>query len=231
MLRVNYLQELSNIKSSIINMGDKTTTSVLSAVESFITNDTEAALRSRRFEKEVDRMFSSIDEQCITTIATQQPAATDLRFLISSIKIAGEIERVADYANNIAKIVQKKFPRIEGNAVRLLAPRIKRLGNLATQMLTDAIHAYRTNDANLASQVWGQDAAVNQLNKTLLQDLVLINTTNINQQEVLADYNVTIRYIERVADRATNIAEAVFYIATGYSMRDRKEGNLTAYIC
>lgn len=222
MVRAIFLQELANIKSLVIDMGEKTTASVLSAVESFTANNAEAALRSRQLEKEVDMMYTNIDEQCIATIATQQPAAADLRLLISSIKIASEIERVADYANNIAKIVQKKFPKMERNAVESLSPRIKALGDLAAQMLADAITAYDSNDANLASQVRERDAVVNQLNKGLIKDLLATAVANPNLQEVVVEYNVAIRYIERVADRATNIAESVFYIATGYRMRDKK---------
>ncbi|BBB92673.1 phosphate-specific transport system accessory protein PhoU [Methylomusa anaerophila] len=221
-MRANYLQELSNIKRLVLDMGEKTTAAVLSAVESFTTNNADAALRSRQLEKEVDVMFTDIDEQCIKTIATQQPAATDLRFLISSIKIASEIERVADYANNIAKIVQKKFPKMERNAVESFSPQIAALGHLALQMLSDAIKAYDTNDANLASQVRERDAAVNQLNKTLLKDLLAAAVANPNLQEAVVEYHVAIRYIERVADRSTNIAEWVFYIATGYRMKDKK---------
>ncbi|MDF2568736.1 MAG: phoU 2, partial [Sporomusa sp.] len=163
-----------------------------------------------------------IDERCITTIATQQPAAVDLRFLVSTIKIANELERVADYANNIAKIVQKKFPRLDLTAVKPLSERITEIGNMAAGMLTDSIKAYECNDADLASQVRERDAVVNKLNKALLKDILEIAIANPNNQEVVLEYSVAIRYIERVADRATNIAEWVFYIATGFRMRDKK---------
>ena len=106
-----------------------------------------------------------------------------------------------------------------------LAPvsaRITKLGDMAVEMLADSIKAYELNDANLASLVRERDVEVNKLNKQLLKDILNIAIDNPGNQEVVLEYNVAIRYIERVADRATNIAEWVFYIATGYRMRDKK---------
>ncbi|WP_425061388.1 Phosphate-specific transport system accessory protein PhoU [Sporomusa carbonis] len=221
-MRANFLQELASIRTEVKEMGDKTTLSVRTAVNSFIGNNAETALRSRQYEKEVDDMYKQIDDRCIATIATQQPAAADLRFLVSSIKIANEIERVADYANNIAKIVQKKFPRMDLAALTPLSEKVKKIGDLAAGMLADAIKAYDVNDANLASQVRERDAEVNKLNKALLKDILNVAVSDPISQEAVLEYNVAIRYIERVADRATNIAELVFYTATGYRMKDKK---------
>ncbi|WP_371381555.1 phosphate signaling complex protein PhoU [Sporomusa aerivorans] len=222
MLRANFMQELTGIREAIKNMGERATLSVQMAVGSFTTNDVSCAMRSRQYEKEVDAMYKEIDDKCIVTMATQQPAAIDLRFLVSSIKIANEIERIADYANNIAKIVQKKFPGLELSSLAPVSARITKLGDMAVEMLADSIKAYELNDANLASLVRERDVEVNKLNKQLLKDILNIAIDNPGNQEVVLEYNVAIRYIERVADRATNIAEWVFYIATGYRMRDKK---------
>lgn len=221
-MRANFVQELAGIREAVKLMGEKTTLSVITAVNSFAGNNVESAMRSRQYEKEVDSMYKEIDDRCIATIATQQPAAVDLRFLVSTIKIANEIERVADYANNIAKIVQKKFPRLDLTALDPLSERVIELGNMAAGMLADSIKAYETNDADLASQVRERDAIVNKLNKALLKEILNIAMANPNNQEVVLEYNVAIRYIERVADRSTNIAEWVFYVATGFRMRDKK---------
>ncbi len=222
MLRANFLQELADIREDMKKMGEKTALSVTTAVNSFAENNVEQAILSRQCEKEVDLMYKEIDDKCIVTIATQQPAAADLRFIVSSIKIANEIERIADYANNIAKIVQKKFPNLDVVPLAPVTERITKLGELAVAMLADAIQAYESNDADLATQVRERDAEVNKLNKALLKDILTIAMASPNNQEVVLEYNVAIRYIERVADRATNIAEWVFYIATGFRMKDKK---------
>jgi phosphate transport system protein len=221
-VRANFLQELADIRESIKTMGERATLSVETAVSSFAANDVSHAAQSRQYEKEVDAMYKEIDEKCIVTMATQQPTAIDLRFLVSSIKIANEIERVADYANNIAKIVQKKFPGLDLTSLAPLADRVSKLGEMAVAMLADSIKAYELKDANLASQVRERDAEVNKLNKQLLKDILNIAVANPGNQEAVIEYNVAIRYLERVADRSTNIAEWVFYIATGYRMRDKK---------
>lgn len=99
---------------------------------------------------------------------------------------------------------------------------VTKLGELAAAMLADAIRAYALNDAELATQVRERDAEVNKLNKALIKDILAIAMTNPQNQEAVLEYNVAIRYIERVADRATNIAEGVFYIATGFNVKDKK---------
>jgi phosphate transport system protein len=222
LLRANYLQVLADIREDITKMGEKTVLSVMTAVSSFALNNVEQAQLSRQYEKEVDAMYKAIDDKCITTIATQQPAAADLRFLVSTIKIANEVERVADYANNIAKIVQKKFPKLDLASLAPVTDGVTKLGELAAAMLADAIRAYALNDAELATQVRERDAEVNKLNKALIKDILAIAMTNPQNQEAVLEYNVAIRYIERVADRATNIAEGVFYIATGFNVKDKK---------
>lgn len=224
MVRKEYLNELANIRSTIITMGEKTVASVLNATTALAERNPEMAAVSRQYEKEVDAIYAVVDETCIRTIATQQPAATDLRFLVATMKIATEVERVADYANNIAKIVQKRFPQLDVTHIVPLSPTVKSMGDLAVTMLSDAMRAYANNDPDLASEVIGQDDAVDKIRKELFVKLVSNAATDAKALEAILELHTAIRYIERVADRSTNIAEWVFYVATGYKMPDEKSG-------
>ena len=109
MERKLYSNELAGIKQLTLEMGQKTVDAVRFATQALISNDADIAGKARSLEKEVDVLYRQIDDRCIVSIATQQPMAGDLRFLVSTLKIATEIERIADYANNIAKMVQRKF--------------------------------------------------------------------------------------------------------------------------
>ena len=215
-LRKGYVAGLEKIRGEITEMGQKTVSSVEAAVKSLVTLNRSEAEASRQLEKAVDALNAVVDKTCIITIATQAPAATDVRFIVASLKIASEIERVADYANNIAKSVQKRLSADDLKPLARLMPEIEVLGNRAAQMLADAVTAFEQNDAELANSVREQDKEVNKLYKAIQARLPFITVTNPQEQAALLEINNSVRYLERVADRATNVAEWVFYIATGF---------------
>lgn len=223
-MRKQYLADLEKIRSEITEMGHKTVQSVEAAVKSLVTLNLDEAEASRQYEKIVDAMNAVIDKDCIITIATQAPAASDVRFIVSSLKIASEIERVADYANNIAKTVQKRLAADSLKPVAGLMDDIETLGMQAAAMLEEAVTAFLNNDADLASSVRAKDAEVNKIYKSLQARLPYIPLHSPEEQFALLEINNCIRYLERVADRATNVAEWVFYIATGFPAAKDKIG-------
>ncbi|MCX7779856.1 MAG: phosphate signaling complex protein PhoU [Negativicutes bacterium] len=221
-MRKGYLDELAKIRDEICDMGHKTVLSVEAAVKALTTLNAGDAQESRQYEKAVDTLNALIDKACIVTIATQAPAATDVRFLVASLKIASEIERVADYANNIAKSVQKRLLPEDVRPCLELMPEIEILGRKAAVMMTNAVEAYQKQDAELAGCVREQDAEVNKLRKAIIAKLALLNIGNAKEQAALLEINNAVRYLERVADRATNVAEWVIYIATGFPAQKKK---------
>jgi phosphate transport system protein len=216
-VRKEFEGELEVIRSMINQIGEKAASFVAAAVDCLVTLDVEAAKEIRRTEREIDELYRAVDEKCVAIIATQQPMAGDLRLLIASIKIAGEIERIADYANNIAKRVQKKLPDSElGSSHHYVSGSVKTMGEHAVTMLREALRSYQGKDTDLAETVMAKDAVVDALNKSLLNDIINNVVPHSRDQAVVLELHTAIRYIERVADRATNIAEAVFYISTGF---------------
>lgn len=221
-VRKDFEIEMARVRQVITNMGEMSTVSVRSAINALVSGNPSLADLSRQYEKEVDLLYQDMDEELVRTIATQQPLASDLRFVVASLKIATEIERIADYGNNIAKIVQRKLAVLDPEPVKKVADTVSTMGELACAMLTDAVTAYKTNDADLATQVIERDADVNALNKALFRVLAETACADLKSQEAILQVHTAIRYIERVADRSTNVAEWVFYAATGYRFKDKR---------
>ena len=223
MERKLYSNELAAIKQLTLEMGQKTAEAVRFAAQALINNDADIAGKARSLEKEVDVLYRQIDDRCIVSIATQQPMAGDLRFLVSTLKIATEIERIADYANNIAKMVQRKFSSEDMSPTESLKPAVDIMSREAVSMLTEALAAYEKNDADLAMLVPKRDALVNRLNKDLFRNILAMATVKKYANELAMDFHTAVRYIERVADRSGNIAEYVYYAVTGYRFPDNKK--------
>ena len=221
-IRKGYENEMVRVRQVITEMGEKSVASIRAAISALVSGNPEIATLSRQYEKEVDVLYQAMDEELITTIATQQPLASDLRFIVASLKIASEIERTADYGNNIAKIVQKKLTLLDPAPVKRVAETVSRMGDLAVAMLADSIKSYETNDADLANQVIERDAEVNALNRALFRVLAETVSTDAKVLETVLQVHTAIRYIERVADRSTNVAEWVFYSATGYRFKEKR---------
>ncbi len=223
MERKMYSEELAGIKRLTLDMGQKTVEAVKLAAQSLITNNQELATQARALEKEVDEMYRQIDDRCIVSIATQQPMAGDLRFLVSTLKIATEIERIADYANNIAKMVQRKFAQEDMSPIESMKASVDIMAREAVSMLREALEAYEKNDPELATLVPKRDALVNRLNKDLFRNILAMATVKQYANELAMDFHTAIRYIERVADRSGNIAEYVYYAATGFRFPDNSK--------
>ena len=223
MERKLYSEELANIKNLTLTMGQKTVDAVRFATQALVANDPDMATKARELEKEVDVLYRQVDDRCIVSIATQQPMAGDLRFLVSTLKIATEIERIADYANNIAKMVQRKFSNEDMSPTESLKPSVDIMSREALSMLMEALEAYEKNDSDLAALVPKRDALVNRLNKDLFRNILAMATVKKYANELAMDFHTAVRYIERVADRSGNIAEYVYYAVTGYRFPDNKK--------
>lgn len=223
MERKIYSEELSGIRKLTLDMGHKTVEAVKLASQALLENNVDVAAKARSLEKEVDAIYRQIDDRCVVSIAKQQPMAGDLRFLVSTIKIATEIERIADYANNIAKMVQKKFSQEDMTPIESMKPSIDIMAREAVSMLAEALQCYESNDSELAMLVPKRDALVNRLNKDLFRNILAMATVKKYTNELAMDFHTAVRYIERVADRSGNIAEYVYYAATGYRFPDSKK--------
>jgi phosphate transport system protein len=200
---------------AVLRMGYKTTEAVEKATDALVKEDTELAAEARNLEKTVDAMYYVINERCLDLLSGQQRSREEVNFLASSLKIAVELERICDYANQIAKLVQRKFSHQATEPTSSLVDVVGTMRRETVGMLQAAISAYQSLDAEAASKINASDSLVDQCNRQVFRNILCILSVNPWAQELVLDYHVAVRYIERMADRATNIAELVYYVATG----------------
>ncbi len=164
----------------------------------------------------VNDLERQVDDECVRLIATQQPVAKDLRKIISAMKISTDLERMADLAVGIAKVVR----RIEGPLCKPLID-IPLMAEKALAMMRQGLEAYSKEDMELAQNLAIQDDEVDCLYKQVVRDLLVIMTENPEHLDQGMYLTFAGRYLERFADHATNIGENVIYIATA----ERKDLN------
>jgi len=120
-------------------------------------------------------------------------------------------------------MVQKKFAQEDMSPIESMKPAVDIMAREAVSMLSEALDSYRKNDPEMAIQVPKRDALVNRLNKDLFRNILAMATVKQYANEFAMDFHTTVRYIERVADRSGNVAEYVYYAATGYRFPDNKK--------
>ena len=214
------------LQQSVIRMGNQTIAAVGKATDALIKEDAALAAEARTHEKTVDAMYQVINERCLELLAEQQRSREEVNFLATSLKIAVELERTCDYANQIAKLVQKKLVFQATDPISCLADVVTKMRKETVCMLQAAISAYHSLNSEAATKINANDCLVDQCNKQVFRDILCILSVNPWAQELVLDYHVAVRYIERMADRATNIAELVYYIASGkpFKLKPLPEG-------
>lgn len=206
-------QSLKEVKTTLLEMGEKLEVAIDKAVKSLAKLDTEMAQSVKDGDKAMDALEMRIDEQVSTLIATQQPVAKDLRKLIAALKIASDMERMADLACNIADTTlqlvasdQKLFKELED---------IPRMAAITQQMVHDGINSYIDGNVALAKSMAETDDQVDQLYESIVKELMEMMIHQQKLTEVSLRLCFVARYLERIADHATNIAESIVYIETG----------------
>ena len=212
-MELHFDQELTQLKDSLLRMSALAEQGVATALKALVARDAALAHKVDADDNQLDHLQMDIDERSIQLIALRQPKARDLRFIIVTMKIAAELERVGDQAVNIAHRAE------ELSAEPLLKPLvdIPRMAELARGMVHDALDAFVYAKPDTARAVIARDEEVDNLNRQLQRELTsFMIELPPTITRALALMNVA-RYLERVADHATNIAEEVVYL---YEARD-----------
>lgn len=211
-MRDRYVKQLKTVHDDLLRMGSRVEHSLADAMRALETWDTSLADHVIAGDKEIDAARTSIEEAVQNLLATQQPVlATDLRMLNATVSIAGELERAGDYAKGIAKRVGRclRAPELIETPGQL-----HRLGEYAQHMLNAALDSFVRLDVNLARTLAFEDERVDELEDQVSADLLNIARTNPNTLDCVINLLDVAHTLERVADRATNIAERVIFIAT-----------------
>jgi phosphate transport system protein len=209
----SYDQELELLISKISEMGKVAEEQLAKAIKALITKDSQLAVNVICSDVLVNDLQNAVDRLTVRMLAMRQPMGSDLRHIISALKIAAELERIADYAANIAKNV------MDLDHVSLEEPvgRIIRMAELASHMLKDVIGAYQETDAQKAMAVWHRDEDINQVYTDLLSQLRSYMKVDSENTDIYTSLIFTARCCERIGDHIQNIAESVYFITHGES--------------
>lgn len=210
-MRKSFESDIQHLKDELLLLGSMVEQSTLDAVEALKKRDIQASRRIYETDLKINAKRYAIEEQVMVLIATQQPMAHDLRLLASILEVAGELERMGDYAKGIATI------NLRMGEQPLLKPLVDvpRMAQIGTSMLHRALTAFVNEDAETARQIPAEDDEVDLLYNQVYRELmtfVLENPKNIER----ANWLLWVAHnLERLADRVTNICERTIFIVTG----------------
>ena len=214
--------EITALRGLIAEMGGLAEVAIARAVEALVRRDTDLAAEVIASDARLDALEVEVDRLAVRIIALRAPMADDLRDVISALKISGVIERIGDYAKNIAKRVGEVKGRAKIEPLTL----IPTMAEIAQSMVKDVLDAYAARDAQLAVEVVDRDEKVDEFYNSIFRNLVAHMMENPATISSAAQLLFVARNLERIGDHATNIAELVYYAATGeyYTDRDMPRG-------
>ncbi|MFD0698683.1 phosphate signaling complex protein PhoU [Paenibacillus sp. GCM10027628] len=209
--RPGFHQSLSLLQKELLDMGESAQNLVRSAVESLAKLDEKAATQVIKNDDVIDDYLTRIDELSLRLIALQQPMASDLRIIGTALKIATDLERIADHAVDIAKITI----RFAGEELVKPLEVIPQMAEIAIEMLQESLESYTERDVHRAAALAEKDDRVDKLYSTVMQELMGLMSAEYIKNRQLTHLLLVAHYLERVADHATNIGEGVIYMVTG----------------
>ena len=223
-----YDRDLDAIQTLVFKMGGLVEDAIVSAAKSLETRDTDLADRVRAADKVIDALELQINEEAARVIALRAPVSKDLRAILTVLRIAASLERVGDYAKNMAKRTGTlvDMPQIAGSDAAL-----RRMAREVQAMLKDMLDAYLRRDAVLAEDVRQRDHEVDQMYNALFREFLTFMMEDPRNITACMHLHFMAKNIERMGDLTTNMAEQVIYQVTG-EMPDeaRPKGDKTAYV-
>jgi len=215
-------EELGHLKEMLVKMAALVESAIQNGVQSLVERESDLARGVIGGDHKVNSLDVQIDEECIRLLALKQPMGKDLRFITTAMKITSDLERIGDNAVNIAERA------LELNEEPLLKPYIDipRMSRIARGMVRDTINAFINEDTQLAKDVIMRDDEVDDLNEMVWKELMFIMTQDPSTVSRAVKITYVSKYIERIADHATNIAETVIYMVEGKIIRHMEPGKL-----
>lgn len=222
----SYEAELQSLRASVAELGEAAACQLENAVVALMAQDADLARQVIDGDKEVDRLDEKVEHACLRILALRQPYASDLRLTLTTVKVANEIERVGDFAKNIAK---RAITLSDGNKLTVQPfQSIPHLKDMAVALLRDAVSAYIDRDADLAVKVWQADKPLDVAYTALFRETLSYMLEDSRTITPCTHLLFVAKNLERVGDHATNIAEFAYFLTTGtYLTGDRPKGDLS----
>ncbi len=204
-------QDLNELKNKVSEMGGLAEAQLVNALEAMQHRDTDLAARTIESDARVDDMEREIDAFVIQLLALRQPMASDLREIVVALKMSSDLERIADYATNVAK---RTMTLAQSPPVRP-AHAIPRMVRLALSMIYDVLDSYSDRDTDKAIEVWRRDEELDEMYISLFRELLTYMMEDARRISSCTHLLFVAKNIERIGDHATNIAESIYYLVEG----------------
>ena len=207
----SYDEELRRLDNTITQMGGLAETQLASAIEAVVKRDSRLAADVVEADARVDQLEHDIEGMAVRLLALRQPMAVDLRQILAALKTASDLERIADYATNVAKrsIVLNQTPPVKP------AFSIPRMGRLAQGMIKDVLDSYVERDADKALVVWARDEELDEMYTSIFRELLTYMIEDARNITACTHLLFMAKNIERIGDHATNIAETLYFVVHG----------------
>jgi phosphate transport system protein len=215
MPRINFQQQLLALKDKLLAMAALSQQALEFSVEAYLNRDIPLSSHVKEIEAAINAAETSVDEMAYELLAKEQPMAIDLRFILSVIKINGDLERIGDQATNIAS----RAVALDGQPGIALPVDIEVMGGKVGIMIRTAIQALLEGDSKLAETVLAMDDEVDDMNRLIQKELVEVMMQHPQVAEQSLNAIIISRNLERAADHATNIAEDVIFWVRGSDVR------------
>jgi phosphate transport system protein len=216
----HYERELQELKEKLLLLGGTVELMIASSMRSLLSRDSEEAREVIASDPRVDAMELEIDHLAVSLLALRQPAASDLRFITTALKIVTDLERIGDLTVNIAERA------IELNEEPPLKPYIDipRMASKVAGMVHQALDAFVNRNSAMAREVLGEDDDVDRLNVQLFRELLTYMIEEPRNVARALRITFIAKYLERIADHATNIAQMVIFLCEGQDVRHSPAG-------
>ena len=213
--------DIGELRGHIADMGGRAEVAITLAMQALVKRNLDLARKVIEDDKAIDRLETEVEKLAVRIIALRAPMADDLREVIAALKIAAVLERVGDYAKNIAKRVGAIEGRRKIEPISLLPS----MAQVATEMVGNALNAFAARDPVLAVEVNERDRVVDDFYNSIFRTLVTYMYENPQSIGDAAHLLFVAKNLERVGDHATNVAEMVYFAATGEYMAERERSD------
>ena len=213
--------DIVQLRGLISQMGGLAEEAIAESLKALQRSDLARAEQIRAADKAIDAIAAEVEQLAVQIIALRAPMAVDLREVVAALKIASVVERIGDYAKNIAK----RVPLIDGEHRIEPVSILPAMGRMAADMVRGALDAFAARDIQAAVRVRESDVALDDFYDSIFRTLVTFMVENPKTITQVAHLLFVAKNLERIGDHATNVAEMVYFAATGTRMAERDRGN------
>lgn len=214
----SYDEQLKRLHDTLVRMGGLVEAQLSAAMQALARRDANLAMATVESDRRVDEMERQVDEQVVQLLALRQPMARDLRSVVGALRIASDLERMADYAKNVAKrsIALAQMPPVQP------AHAIPRMGRTVQEMVKDVLDSFVHGDVQKAIAVWSRDEEIDAMHASLFRELITYMMEDPRNITPSTHLMFIAKNLERIGDHATNVAEMVHYQVTGRTLSDAR---------